>query len=253
MTGIFILARLGSKRLPNKHLLEAAGKPFIEWMLLRLQRAFQQQLANRAAKIIICTSDEPLNKNFETFASGAVNVFYGSIHNIPLRLYECASANDIDHIVIIDGDDVLVSAEGATAVAEKLAAGIDLVKTEGLPFGLNSWGVNFTELKKIKPVIEAKQLLETGWGRYFDQDAFEKLAFSGFDDCDDLRFTLDYPEDDALFKKVIEGFGENIITATDLQITQYVTDHSLYQINLPIHKQYWENFNNEILKEKNEL
>ena len=54
---IFILARLSSDRLPNKHLMNINGKPAIKNLIERLRHS-------KARKIVVCTtnlkSDDPL-------------------------------------------------------------------------------------------------------------------------------------------------------------------------------------------------
>ena len=67
MTGIFIVARLGSTRLSQKHLIKAAGKTFIEWLALRFVAAFQKEIAANEAGVFIVTSEKPENKNLKKF------------------------------------------------------------------------------------------------------------------------------------------------------------------------------------------
>ena len=62
-TDIFILARLDSKRLPNKQLIEIGGIPSLKLLINRIK------FAKKFRKIIVCTTtrsiDEPLIKFLE--------------------------------------------------------------------------------------------------------------------------------------------------------------------------------------------
>ena len=89
-TGFFLTARLGSTRLPRKHLLEAAGKPMLGVLAERIRHAFAADLAAGDALLAIVTSDEAENRAFERFAALGVRVFYGSVDNIPLRHHQAA-------------------------------------------------------------------------------------------------------------------------------------------------------------------
>src|SRR6478672_326472 len=104
MTGILFIARLGSTRLSQKHLIKAQGKTFIEWLVDRFREEFKEEIEQEKVRMIIATSDEPENRLFETiFPSDQVEVFYGAIDNIPLRQSQCADICGFDNIISVDG------------------------------------------------------------------------------------------------------------------------------------------------------
>ena len=149
MIGVFITARLGSTRLSEKHLIEVKGKPFIEWLIERFQTKFYQKIKKKELKIFVTTSINPENQKFELILDkNQVEIFYGSDENIPLRHLDCAEKNNIDHIISIDGDDILCSTEATSLVVEKLLDGFNIVQTSGLPIGMNVTGYNTKFLKK---------------------------------------------------------------------------------------------------------
>ena len=239
--GIFITARLGSTRLKRKHLLEVDGHPVLYFLIKRTTVAFQTEINDEKIKIIIVTSDEPENRAFEQFTQDGITVYYGSINNIPLRHFQAAKAYSLDGIVSIDGDDILCSTKGMRAVYDALIQGCAYVKTSNLPFGMNSMGYskNFLE-SSLKGHFN--DILETGWGRIFDQSQLKEiyLPFAIYNNA--LRFTLDYEEDYQFFKSIIEAFGDDIFTVQDEEIVRLVTNEKLYLINESISKQYWDNF-----------
>src|SRR5688572_18420805 len=164
-TAIFVTARLGSSRLPRKHLLPAGERVMVEVLIDRIRHAFGRDLL-----LVIATSDEQENREFERFAAKGVTVFYGSLNNIPLRHLEAARALDVAHIVSVDGDDVLCSPAAMTAIRDALASGSRYATTVGLPLGMNSFGYS-TEFLEEAMRGWADKILETGWGRVFEKAA----------------------------------------------------------------------------------
>lgn len=247
--GIFITARLGSTRLKRKHLLEVDGHPVLYFLIKRTTVAFQTEINDEKIKIIIVTSDEPENRAFEQFTQDGITVYYGSINNIPLRHFQAAKAYSLDGIVSIDGDDILCSTKGMRAVYDALIRGCAYVKTSNLPFGMNSIGYSKDFLKSsLKGHFD--DILETGWGRIFDQSQLKEIhiPFAVYNNA--LRFTLDYEEDYQFFKTVIETFGDGIVAAQDEEIVNFVTENKLHLKNNGIGQKYWDNFYRVQEKEK---
>lgn len=240
-TGIFITARLGSTRLKRKHLLPVSDHSILFFLIKRIKEEFREQLIGGEIKIIIVTSDEPENREFENFQKDGATVFYGSINNIPLRHLQAAKTHSLDSIISIDGDDILCSVKGMRTVYDALIQGAKYAKTSNLPFGMNSSGYskNFLE-SSLNGHFD--DILETGWGRIFDQSQLTEIQvpFPAHDNA--LRFTLDYDADYQFFKAVIETFGDDIFTAQDEEIVRLVTNKKLYLINESTSKQYWDNF-----------
>lgn len=239
--GIFITARLGSTRLKRKHLLPVNDHPILFFLIKRIKEEFQEELIDGKVKIIIVTSDERENREFENFVKDGATVFYGSTSNIPLRHLQAAKAHSLNSIISIDGDDILCSVKGMRAVYDALIQDAMYVKTSKLPFGMNSSGYSKDFLESsLKGHFD--DILETGWGRVFDQSQLTEIQepFPAQDNV--LRFTLDYDEDYLFFKSVIEAFGDDIFTAQDEEIVSLVMNRKLYLINESISKQYWDNF-----------
>lgn len=245
MTGILFIARLGSTRLSQKHLIKANGKTFIEWLLLRFAAQFEHEIRNGSVKLIVTTSDEPENRLFESvLADYHIDIFYGSKENIPLRQLECAEAYGLTEIISVDGDDILCSPFAGRAVLEKLKVEETIVKTSGLPIGLNVWGYQTAILSDaLKQFSSASRKLETGWGRIFDGlpvfDIKYNEAITG------LRFTLDYPADADFFSSIINHLGEKVVSIKDADLIQFVQKHSYQDLNKDMETQYFENFYNQ--------
>lgn len=247
--GILITARLGSTRLPQKHLLPVKERPIITYLLDRIRRAFEIEMQSGQVELIIATSDEPLNREFEQRLDIDAKVFFGSQNNIPLRHLQASDAHKLDAIIAVDGDDIFCSIQGMKEIYSRLFGGAQYVKTSDLPFGMNVFGYskNFlsTCLEKHRDAT-----LETGWGRIFDATALQEVTVSAEPVDDRLRFTLDYPEDYEFFKALICLLGDSVYSATGELIIETVRKHALYKMTEAISAQYWENFQNNVNNEK---
>jgi spore coat polysaccharide biosynthesis protein SpsF (cytidylyltransferase family) len=240
-TGILITARLGSTRLEKKHLLPANGQPLFYYLIKRIAWEFEKELLGNRVQLIIATSDERENRKFEDFSEHGTSVFYGSINNIPMRHLQAAKLHDLDAVVSIDGDDILCSPKGMREVYSALNQNAQYVKTANLPFGMNSLGYSYSFLSSSTK-NHANDILETGWGRIFDEKELKEIDLPSLIQNEALRFTLDYEEDYQFFKALIEKTGDRIIGMSDEDIVNIVMRENMFRLNETISKQYWENF-----------
>ncbi len=232
---------MGSQRLSGKHLLEIDGVPIFSFLLERIKFAFADELDSNEAKIIVATADEDVNVAFERFSSPHVDVFYGSENNIPLRQLQAAECYDFERIVSVDGDDILCSTFAMRTVDRKLQEGAAYVKTEGLPLGMNA--VAYSKAFLTESVEGHRDsVLETGWGRIFDDSALVTLKHSIPGRVPDIRFTLDYEQDFEFFRRIIEHFGKDLENVSDETLVQFAEDSEAYMLNSMLVKEYAENF-----------
>jgi hypothetical protein len=88
-----------------------------------------------------------------------------------------------------------------------------------------------------------RRTLETGWGHIFDKSRLVQRQLElGLAAPSNLRFTLDYPEDYAFFKAIVEHFGDAIALASDRDIVACVLTQGLNRLTDPVAEKYWENF-----------
>jgi spore coat polysaccharide biosynthesis protein SpsF (cytidylyltransferase family) len=243
MIGVFITARLGSTRLSEKHLIEVNEKPFIKWLVERFSTAFKENIEKNELKIFITTSIKTENMKFESlFDKSEVEVFYGSDENIPLRHLECAVENNIDHIISIDGDDILCSTEASKVVADRLLDGSKMVQTTGLPLGMNSTGYSKVFLEYSLKGIESNKL-ETGWGKIFEKNEIDVIQMKKDENIEKIRMTLDYEPDADFFKKVISNI--DVLNVSDDMLIESIVTNNWNQINGHLDDIYWSNFNKQ--------
>jgi len=239
-TGILITARLGSTRLKQKHLLKVLEKPIVFYLIERIRREFKEEMAQNKIEVVIATSNEPDNRAFEELAIANLKVFYGSIHNIPLRHFQAVEYYGLSHAISVDGDDILCSVAGMRLINEAFLSGEDYVKTGGLPFGMNVTGYSRSFLESSINT-HRNDTLETGWGKIFDTSMLKTIEM-GLTDDEKLRFTLDYEEDYKFLGSIIELLGVAVYTATDQEILDLVFKDELWRINEKVCREYWRNF-----------
>ncbi len=247
MIGIFITARLGSSRLPAKHLHQAAGRTFMEWLFGRLIHEFQIEVENKKAIIVITTSEKTGNERFLEIVNGKpVEVFFGADNNIPLRHHQAANQFGCSHIISVDGDDILCSAKAAREIYTAMTSGIqaDIFQVEGLPLGMNLSGYSNEYLGKSLEKA-ADQKYETGWGRIFHEPVIHKIRLADYDIMDDLRFTLDYEDDARFFEAVINSLENETLSISDESLIAHVKENGFEKINAHLKEEYWANYNSE--------
>ena len=109
-----IPARLAATRLPNKPLLDIAGKPMIQWVY---ERAKGSPLL---ADVLVATPDPEVYQCVESFGGKAVMT--SSEHRSGTdRVAEAARYLDADLIVNIQGDEPLLSSEAIDKLVQAMS------------------------------------------------------------------------------------------------------------------------------------
>ncbi len=108
-----IPARLAATRLPNKPLLDIAGKPMIQWVWERSSDA------RMLDEVLVATPDPEIVSACQSF--GAVAVLTSPDHATGTdRVAEVVSAREADIAVNIQGDEPLTHPEALDALVEGL-------------------------------------------------------------------------------------------------------------------------------------
>jgi spore coat polysaccharide biosynthesis protein SpsF len=248
MIVILITARLGSTRLPRKHLLLVNGKPILQHLIDAINREFLHEIDAGFVSVVIATSERPENREFKDRLT-ACEVFFGSDGNIPLRHAQAAEAYVAQGIISVDGDDILCSPRAMRSVFWKLQEGEELVKTEGLPLGMNASGYSTALLRRALGAFEKSELLETGWGRVFEAMTPFVIRFE-CESTEDLRFTLDYDEDFKFFSTLLHDPEVATGMLDESGIVKLVRSRGLNLITRPVVDRYWDNFYSNIESEK---
>jgi len=114
-----IPARLAATRLPNKPLLDIAGKPMIQWVYERANRS------HFLGQLIVATPDEEIRQCVESFGGQAIMT--SSEHRSGTdRLAEAARYLDADIVVNIQGDEPMLEAEAIDILVQAMLNSPDI-------------------------------------------------------------------------------------------------------------------------------
>ena len=99
---IVIPSRIGSNRLPNKPLLNVAGKPLISWVI---EAAFKVDFK---PEVIVATDDKRIKKLAESLGAKSI-MTSKDCKNGTARILEIIDEIDTEFIINLQGDEPLVS------------------------------------------------------------------------------------------------------------------------------------------------
>ncbi|ODS33748.1 MAG: 3-deoxy-manno-octulosonate cytidylyltransferase [Candidatus Scalindua rubra] len=103
MIGAFIVARIGSTRLPGKNMMILLGKPMIELMVERVKSS------RMIDKVVIAISTDPTDGPLENLAKELdIGIYRGSLENVMERVSKAAEVYNCDTIIELLGDNPLV-------------------------------------------------------------------------------------------------------------------------------------------------
>ena len=105
-TVAIIQARMNSKRLPGKVLLQVEGKKMLELMIERVK------FSKYANKIIVATSKNDSDNPIALFCKiNKIDCYRGSELDVLDRIYNCATVYKANHVVRLTADDPLQEPE----------------------------------------------------------------------------------------------------------------------------------------------
>ena len=250
----FILARLGSSRLPQKHLLEIQDKPIIQHLFERISKC------KTIRKIVVCTtdniSDDPLINFLE---KEKITWFRGSEHDIVKRLLDAAKNYDTDLIVDIEGDKIYTEPEFVDrSVHMMLNSDYDFLMGSSFPTSVDH---SDHSVAAVFPAIIKKSALEkvnstknhnnteTGYREYFTSNPIFNCKYVSLPNLEipkNLRLTIDYEQDIKLAKIIFKNFG-NSFSFVDI-IELFNKNPDLLGITNEVLEKWKENYNQKSLK-----
>ena len=102
-TGIIILCRYNSSRLPGKILKKINGKEILLYIIERIKKI------NPRLEFIVATSEEISDEPIIQFCSEHnIKFFRGSLNNVADRFLQCALQYNLDFAFRINGDNLLL-------------------------------------------------------------------------------------------------------------------------------------------------
>tara|TARA_X000000368_G_scaffold213796_1_gene168867 strand:+ start:740 stop:1495 length:756 start_codon:yes stop_codon:yes gene_type:complete len=199
-TALLITVRNGSTRLPNKALKDFMGYTTISFLINRIK------LTNNFDKIILCTTNKDSDDSLVLLAKeNSIEFFRGSEEDKILRWFKTMHAFDLDYIVNIDGDDLLACPNLSDMAIQQIQRNhSDIIKSDNIICGAFTYAFSY---KALKMMCENKNTNQTEMVAPFFESL--KLKVEELEDIDqkyyrnDIRMTLDYPEDLIFFKKIV--------------------------------------------------
>lgn len=150
-TGLCLIARLKSARLPRKALADIHGMPAIHRLFERAKRC------SAAERAVLCTSTDPQDAPLLEAAAKAGLESYAGDPEQPLeRLIHCAERWGWDYVVRATGDNIFLDPELLARAAELASEqNLDYVSMFGAPVGTHCEIMRVTALKAVASHAEA--------------------------------------------------------------------------------------------------
>ncbi len=211
--GVFITCRNGSKRLPGKCNLEfTKNTSYIEYIFKRTSQI------KTKCKIILCTTKNKSDLNLVKMAKKfKICTFRGDTLDKLNRWKHAAKKFKINFFVTIDGDDPLFDPDLIDkAFKQYIKNKPDFIEGKKLICGLFTYGIATKALKKVCKIkntnkTEMMSIYFTKTG-LFNCEQLKNVNKKFF--RQDIRLTLDYPEDHLFFKTLISNFNKKKFLST---------------------------------------
>lgn len=235
MIDIFLSVRNKSERLPGKSLLKINGKTITEHIIRRLEKS---------GRVVLCTSTNILDDALIDVAKKCnIEAFRGSESDKLLRYRDCARKFRINHIVIVDGDDLFCE----TSFIEKcckLLNHADYTSVIGAPTGTVPFCVKMEALEKVCYTKTSKNT--ELWTHYLTESNLFSSKFLDVTETKlhrpDIRLTLDYAEDWKLIQEIVKLIGKEPEQITLEEIIKlFDSMPELSEINRDCQRRYLEN------------
>jgi len=206
--GFFITARLKSSRLKQKILLDLNGKSVIDRVIERAKNV------KGVDGIVLCTSTNPQDSIlYNNALSNEIQFYAGSEDDVLKRLLDAAKYFGYDGFVSITADNPLFSIYTSSLLVDLYKRKqYDFINTKGLPIGC---GTYLLDVKTLEIVNFIKKQSDTEiWGPFINRPDFfnvAELIVKNSPIEDNLRITLDYPEDYKLIRRIYKYYKKNQI------------------------------------------
>ena len=199
--GFLIIARLKSKRLPNKLLKKIYGKLVIEHMIERVKK---NRIINN---VILCTSnlrsDDPLEKICK---KKKIKIIRGDPNDVIKRMRDATKKFNLEYVISITADCPLVELSYVKKFLDIYRkTNADLLRAFDLPHGAFCYGISPKSLNKICEIKATKNT--ANWEMYFTETKIFKIYDVKIPKRQQnkmLRLTLDYVEDLKLINIIFE-------------------------------------------------
>ena len=208
---MLITVRSGSTRLPGKAVIPIyRDVPLLEHII---NRAKKSKLAD---EIIVCTTIlEEDDKIFKIAEKCGVLLFRGSVDDKLERWNNAVEKYQIECFATMDGDDPLCVPELIDkSLKQIISENVDFIESTEVVTGLFTYAIKSSALKKVCELKDSSKT-EMMWTYFKDTGFFKMQQLKDIPvklKRNDIRLTLDYPEDLELFRIIFSKISgeENI-------------------------------------------
>jgi spore coat polysaccharide biosynthesis protein SpsF len=201
-----VQARMGSTRLPGKHMKKVLGKPLLGYLIERLKRA------TLSHALVIATTENPLDDILVEYCiSEKCDYFRGSEEDVLDRYYQCALKYNADAIVRICADCPLIDPKIIDLVISRylqLSPNIDYVANtlqRTYPRGMDVEIFSFNSFDKVahEAKTEAEHEHVTPY-YYLHPEVFKLENVADKENASKYRLTVDTDDDFKLIRLILE-------------------------------------------------
>lgn len=210
-TGIVILSRFSSSRLPGKALMQIEGKPVLQYIIERVKKVVEHD------KIIIATSTENSDDAIEKFAiSQDIKCYRGSLDNVAERFYKAAESEGWDYAVRINGDNIFLDINILKEMLKIAKKGkyhfVTNVKDRTFPKGMSVEIVNLSFYRLILNSINKDKNYREHVTLYIYDNVYEECYYymnTFLPEASGIHMALDTSEDFKRTQDIIATFKGN--------------------------------------------
>jgi spore coat polysaccharide biosynthesis protein SpsF len=202
-----IQARTGSTRLPAKVLRPLGESTVLGWVV----RA--AQAAGGVDQVVVATSEAPDDERVAEAATElGVPVVRGSEDDVLSRFLQVVDEHPCDAVVRLTADCPLADPVliGQTVAVWRADPSLDYVATtlvRNLPRGLDVEIATVDALRRVSKTATGYHRTHVTSGLYADPETFRLAGLTFVPRAEDLRVTLDTPQDAALIEAVVAELG----------------------------------------------
>lgn len=209
-TVAIIQARAGSQRLPEKVLLDIAGKPMLDHVVDRIRSC--KSIDQVVVATTIACSDDPLVQHC---IDRNIDVVRGSEDDVLSRYVLAAERFSADNVVRITSDCPLIDAGIVDDVVDALVHGVDadyacnFFPQRLFPRGLDAEAFTIETLRRMDAdTIEARHREHVTLWAYEHPMSFRIASVSNRVDHSRLRWTVDTQQDMDLVRRICQYFAD---------------------------------------------
>jgi spore coat polysaccharide biosynthesis protein SpsF len=206
---VVIQARMSSKRLPGKVLMNVHGKPLLSYLLRRIERC------SAIDDIVLATSTDPSDDRLEAFARReSISIYRGSLLNVADRLCRAAQSKNADALVRICGDSPLIDPLLVDQLVYLFRSSINVdlvtnVQNRTFPKGQSVEVVSVGAFDlKISQGLSEEEKEHATLSFYRDSDDSNKLSISRSPSLSSMQLSVDSQQDLETFGAIVQYLEE---------------------------------------------